>query len=136
MIEWPDRPAWMFSGSLGRTAGLGNYSMIAPPNNIITQSLTITAVSITTETVLITPCWSIQFAMRPGIIFPITATLPNSGGTKIMFLDIYPKMNPRINANTILRLPYKNMIRPNPCMIPQTRIATAKVTPTCKGWFR
>ncbi|SVA64293.1 uncharacterized protein METZ01_LOCUS117147, partial [marine metagenome] len=61
MIEWPDQPGWMFSGSLGQTADPGNYSMIAPPNNIITQSLTITAVSTTTETVLITPCWSIQF---------------------------------------------------------------------------
>ena len=35
-----------------------------------------------------TPCRSIQFAIRPGIIFPITATEPISSGIKIKFLEI------------------------------------------------
>ena len=79
-----------------------------PPKSNITASFTITEVNITTETVLKTPCLSIQLAIKPGIILPITAKDVPSIDRKRIFLDTNPKKNPKIKASTILRFPYKN----------------------------
>jgi len=59
-----------------------NYSKSMPPKSNITDSFTITDVKITTARVLTIPCLSIQFAMRPGIMLPITATEPTSEESK------------------------------------------------------
>ena len=99
-----------------------------PPKSNITASFTITEVNITTEIVLTTPCLSIQFAIKPGMIFPITAREVPSCAKKIIFLDKNPKKNPRIKAKTILRFPYKNTLLPKTCMIIQTIMATNIVT--------
>ena len=75
---------------------------------MIIASFTNTAVNITTDIVLITPCRSIQFAIRPGIMLPITANEVSSSVKKIKFLDKKPKKNPSISAKNNLRFPYKN----------------------------
>ena len=78
-----------------------NYSKIAPPKIIITINFTITAVRRTTDKVRMTPCLSIQLAIKPGIILPITAKDVPSIDRKRIFLDTNPKKNPKINTKFI-----------------------------------
>ena len=75
---------------------------------VIMHNFVIPAVIRTVLMVRNTPCLSIQLAMSPGIIFPITIKSVVPKPTVIIFSDRerYPNRKPISNASTNLLFPY------------------------------
>ena len=67
----------------------------------------IPAIMSTVQIVLKIPCLSIQLAMRPGIIFPMTmkSVVPKPAVIIFSDLDRYPNRKPMSNARTNLLFP-------------------------------
>jgi len=80
---------------------------------VIMHNFVIPAVMSTVLIVRSTPCLSIQLAMSPGIIFPITikSVVPKPAVIIFSDLDRYPNRKPISNANTNLLFRFVKLLK-------------------------
>ena len=96
---------------------------------VIMHNFVIPAVIRTVLMVRSTPCLSIQLAMSPGIIFPITikSVVPKPAVIIFSDRDRYPNRKPISNARTNLLLPYTIINLLNNLIIRKVRMLIPKV---------